>query len=262
MYRTLKAEAILKETETLNQRVSERFPGRGISQVSSELTEVVRESKSRAVDIASPNWWLRIGITLLIALVILILFSAFRSIRFDIDLSLDLGEFLAIIDSGINDFLLVGAALYFLISLEIRYKRNRALKALHELRSMAHVIDMHQLTKDPERVLRQGWEATQSSPKETLSPFLLTRYLDYCSEMLSIIGKIASLYVQDFDDEVALAAVNEIEGLTTGLSRKIWQKIMIIQGNIQAGEGFKRPESISKTTNLAEIQPSTQDTPE
>ena len=31
-----------------------------------------------------------------------------------------------------------------------------------------------------------------------------------------------------FDDAVALAAVNEIENLTTGLSRKIWQKIMIL----------------------------------
>jgi hypothetical protein len=88
---------------------------------------------------------------------------------------------------------------------------------------------MHQLTKDPERVLRKTWESTPSSPKETMSPFLLTRYLDYCSEMLSILGKIAALYVQNFDDEVALAAVNEIEGLTTGLSRKIWQKIMILR---------------------------------
>jgi hypothetical protein len=97
------------------------------------------------------------------------------------------------------------------------------------------VIDMHQLTKDPERVLRTDWESTPSSPTETMSPFLLTRYLDYCSEMLSILGKVAALYVQDFDDEVALAAVNEIEALTTGLSRKIWQKIMILQ-EAQLGE--------------------------
>jgi hypothetical protein len=34
--------------------------------------------------------------------------------------------------------------------------------------------------------------------------------------------------VQKFDDPVALAAVNEVEDLTTGLSRKIWQKIMIL----------------------------------
>jgi hypothetical protein len=46
--------------------------------------------------------------------------------------------------------------------------------------------------------------------------------------MLSLIGKLAALYVQKFDDPVALAAVNDVEQLTTGLSRKIWQKIMIL----------------------------------
>jgi hypothetical protein len=44
------------------------------------------------------------------------------------------------------------------------------------------------------------------------------------------------LYVQYFDDPVVLATVNEIETLTTGLSRKIWQKIMIIH---QLEEGLK-----------------------
>ena len=42
-------------------------------------------------------------------------------------------------------------------------------------------------------------------------------------------GKIASIYSQSFADSQAVAAVNEIETLTTGLSRKIWQKIMILQ---------------------------------
>ena len=46
--------------------------------------------------------------------------------------------------------------------------------------------------------------------------------------MLSLIGKVAALYAQRFNDPVALSAVDEIEDLTTGLSRKIWQKIMII----------------------------------
>jgi hypothetical protein len=35
---------------------------------------------------------------------------------------------------------------------------------------------------------------------------------------------------------VALAAVNEVEDLTTSLSRKIWQKIMIINSDaVKAG---------------------------
>lgn len=228
--RSLDPEAILKESETLNARVLERFPGRGITRVSSEVAQVAREARAQAARIATPNWWLRIGIGVLILVILLILFSAVRSIRFDFNQNLDLAEFLAILDAGFNDLFLVGAALFFLIRFEIRLKRNRALAALHELRSLAHVIDMHQLTKDPERVQRDIRDSTPSSPKETLTPFQLTRYLDYCSEMLSILGKIASLYVQNFDDEVALAAVNEIETLTTGLSRKIWQKIMILRG--------------------------------
>lgn len=106
-------------------------------------------------------------------------------------------------------------------------KRNRSLDSLNELRALAHVIDMHQLTKEPEHVLNRGKD-TESSPKRELDGFLLGRYLDYCSEMLSIIGKLAALYVQDFDEAVVLGAVNEIESLASGLSRKIWQKIMII----------------------------------
>ena len=48
-----------------------------------------------------------------------------------------------------NIIVLMGAALFFLVTIEDRLKRRRALTALHELRSIVHVIDMHQLTKDP-----------------------------------------------------------------------------------------------------------------
>ena len=106
-------------------------------------------------------------------------------------------------------------------------KRGRALKAIHELRSIAHIIDMHQLTKDPERLLHRGKD-TQSSPKRTMTQFELSRYLDYCAEMLSMTSKVAALYVQGFEDDVAVAAVNDIENLTNGMSRKIWQKLMIL----------------------------------
>jgi len=131
------------------------------------------------------------------------------------------------VEAGINDLVFVGVAIYFLATLEARIKRQRALKAIHELRALAHIVDMHQLTKDPHVILSPG-PATRSSPKRTMTDFELSRYLDYCSEMLSLIGKVAALYVQRFDDPVALSAVNEMEDLTTGLSRKIWQKIMIL----------------------------------
>jgi hypothetical protein len=101
------------------------------------------------------------------------------------------------------------------------------LAALHELRSVAHVIDMHQLTKDPDSARRPDL-ATPSSPKRTLDRFELSRYLDYCSEMLSVTTKLAALYAQESDDTLVLGAVREIEGMAGALSSKIWQKIMII----------------------------------
>ena len=56
----------------------------------------------------------------------------------------------------------------------------------------------------------------------------LESYLDYCSEMLSIVSKLAALYAQNLDDAVVLSAVDEVEGLASRLSSKIWQKIIIL----------------------------------
>ena len=45
---------------------------------------------------------------------------------------------------------------------------------------------------------------------------------------MAIISKVAALYVQDFPDASAVAAVDQIETLCSGLSQKIWQKIMVL----------------------------------
>ena len=130
-------------------------------------------------------------------------------------------------ESGINDVVLVGAGVFFLLTLETRIKRRRALTAIRELRAIAHIIDMHQLTKDPEPILRTG-PPTAHSPKRSMTPFELSRYFDYCSETLAIVSKVGALYVQAFPDTVALDAVDDLEDLCAGLSRKIWQKIMVL----------------------------------
>jgi hypothetical protein len=136
-------------------------------------------------------------------------------------------EFVQVIEAGFNSLVLIGATILFLVTLEVRVKRSRALKAVHELRSLVHIVDMHQLTKDPERVLWKGPD-TASSPKREMTTFQLNRYLDYCSEMLDLTGKIAALYVDNFADSQAVSAVNDLETLTNGMTRKVWQKIMIL----------------------------------
>lgn len=227
-YRSLDAKRIVENAEQLSQRVEERFSGRGIYRIAQEVRQVAQEAQQRADWIARPHWGLRFGVLLLLGLLgggfVLATISVIGWVEIG---TLDIASLLEAINNGVNDILLLGAGIFFLVTFESRIKRGRALAALHELRSLSHVIDMHQLTKDPERLLSRG-NPTANSPVEVMNSFELSRYLDYCSEMLSILGKVAALYVQNFDDSVALSAVNEIEVLTTGLSRKIWQKIMIL----------------------------------
>ena len=150
---------------------------------------------------------------------------------------------MTVLDASTNLVVVLGAGLLFVLTFETRMKRKRALRLIHQLRSIAHVIDMHQLPKDPERVTDRTGALTASSPEREFTAFELTRYLDYCSEMLSLTGKIAALCVKDFADSVTLSAVNEIEALTTGLSRKIWQKVTIVQSI----HGISRREKIENT---------------
>jgi hypothetical protein len=129
------------------------------------------------------------------------------------------------LDAAVNDVIFLGLALFFLFSLESRSKRRVALRGLNDLRSIAHVIDMHQLTKDPEIEWRL---ASSADEPRTMTRVELARYLDYCSELLSITSKLAALHLQAFSDPIVLDSVNGIQALTLGLSGKIWQKIMIL----------------------------------
>jgi hypothetical protein len=118
----------------------------------------------------------------------------------------------------------LAAVFFFCYTLETRLKRYRALKALHQLRAMAHIIDMHQLDKDPElSALTTGPDAGK-----ILTADQMTRYLVCCTELLSLVSKLGQLYIQGFPDAQAMSAVDQFEALTTGLSQKIWQKLMIL----------------------------------
>ncbi len=223
-YHQLDPDKITQTLLSLSKRIDERFSGSGLFGVSQKLHEVGTRAKRQANWIARPIYWLRFIIMLLICALIGLIVLAVMNV--EVNRQIKLVEFIQVVEAGINDMVLVSLAIFFLATAERRIKRVRALRSLHELRSIAHLIDMHQLTKDPDRL---HWENKGVvAAKVKLTPFQLTRYLDYCSEMLSLVGKIAVLYVQDFDDPVALSAVNDVENLTTGLSRKIWQKLMVI----------------------------------
>ena len=225
-YRALDPDKLIRTTEKLVQRIGERFPDAGLYRVSQELLDTAHMVAAKSAALRRPIAWVRVVDGVIVVMILVLLVVTFLRVELRLT-GIGVFDFIQVLEAGINDVILIGAALFFLLTLEKRIKRGRALKDLHELRSLAHVVDMHQLTKDPDRLMTQR-PSTASSPQHTLSPHDLGRYLDYCSELLAIIGKLAALYVQDFDDGVVLASVDEIESLTNGLSRKIWQKLMIL----------------------------------
>jgi hypothetical protein len=226
MARVLDADKILATIERLATRVRERFPTAGLNRVVQELQGLAKDTRARATWVRRPNVPLRFAAGLVTAGLLVVLVAAARFLQVPGRVE-NVGSLMQALEATVNDVVFVGIAIWFLLTIEARWKRRVALRGIHELRSLAHVVDMHQLTKDPEHVLGLG-PATTSSPERVLTRFELARYLDYCSEMLSLTSKLAALYVQTFDDRTVLAAVSDVQALTTGLSNKIWQKIMIL----------------------------------
>ncbi|MDX2120198.1 MAG: hypothetical protein SF070_03930 [Gemmatimonadota bacterium] len=238
-FRSLDPALIVGTAHTLERRIAERFPQSGLSRVAADLAQVAEETSARITVLRQPRWGIRLATGVVVLLLLTVVAFAILALGRPAALT-DLGAFVQLLESAINDVVFLGIAIAFLVTIEGRLRRREALAALHELRSLVHIVDMHQLTKDPDQFLPDR-APTTSSPERLLTPGQLTRYLDYCSEMLSIAGKVAALYAQQLDDPVVLAAVNELEALTTGLSSKIWQKIVILGTTVRTPLGPSIP---------------------
>jgi hypothetical protein len=236
----------------LRRRIAARFPESGLSGVAAELVQLAEANEETLRQLRRPLWWLRGLIGLAVTAVAAI--GLWAAVQLAPIARSGVGGFADAVqglEAATNEIILLSLLLLFLVSLENRFKRRTTLRMLHRLRSLAHVIDMHQLTKDPDSVLRST-APTIDSPERTLSQAQLARYLDYCSELLALISKLAALLAQHQQDAVVLSAVNDIETLTSGLSRKIWQKITIldIAANLPSiDEGRLRDESAAGSTS-------------
>ncbi len=226
MFRELNPQRIIETSELLHKRIHERFPSSGLSRIALEAIEVAKAADQVSLWLSRPIIWVRAAVGVAVALLAFLVIVALRVVKIDMT-GVGFSETAQGVEAAINNTVFVGVAIYFLLGVETRIKRARAMKELHVLRSMAHVVDMHQLTKDPERP-QAGSHDTASSPRRDLTPFQLTRYLDYSSELLAILSKVAAIYVQRFNDSETVRAASDIEDLTVGLSRNIWQKIMIL----------------------------------
>lgn len=232
----LDPDKIVETIAVLRRRIDERFPGSGLGNVCATLLDIGERTKERLDWVERPHLGLRAATWLMAALLVLgaaaaalALVEAIRVHGADDPYSL-----VQAVESGMQEVVFVGVVLAFLLTLESRLKRKRALGFMRELRAVAHLVDMHQLTKDPHRITVSAPD-TASSPRRELTPQELGRYLDYCSEMVSLTAKVAALYAQRFDDAVVLQAVDEVEDLTTGIAGKTWQKITMLDAGPATG---------------------------
>lgn len=225
-YTRLGADQVLATIDRLHGRIGARFPGRNLAQVAAAVAQAARELRDRR-----PPTWLRVLRRASQVLILALLIAAPTAIAIAVIDGLAnqarAVDWLGIGESAINDLVFVGIAILFLWALPQRIQRNRDLAVLNRLRSVAHVIDMHQLTKDPDRFLAD-YRETAATVDPGLDPTQMSHYLDYCSELLSLVGKIAALLAEDTSDAAVLSGVQGVEQLTTGLSRKIWQKIALL----------------------------------
>lgn len=228
-FEKVQAAPVLATVRRLEERIGARFPGRGVHRVSGELAQLIETVASSTASVRGRRSWLRpasrLGILAVVLATAIVLVLAVRAATVDAP---DSGlEWLPLLESAVNDLVFAAIAIWFLYSVPERLQRDGLLELLHRLRSMAHIVDMHQLTKDPER-LRTSFRPTGASVAMDLSREELEHYLDYCSELLSLIGKAAALCAEESRDSLVLDTVSTIETLTVSLERKIWQKIAVL----------------------------------
>lgn len=231
-FRTIDPDKLILTVSKLADRVEDEFPASGLSAVANEVVVVAEGTVARVEEIEKPRIFLRVmvGILVVAALAGPFLFSVLLTFSEKVN---NLGDFLEATDAGLHLLLILTGGVIFLVGLENRLKRNQALEALAEFRSLAHLVDLHQINKDPGLDRMVPPEPDERTVK---SDEALANYLDFSGDLLSIIGKLAAFYAQSLRDRVVLDAVNEIETLSSSLSNKLWLKILVLR-EMMRGEG-------------------------
>ncbi|MCE1173987.1 MAG: hypothetical protein LWW77_05180 [Propionibacteriales bacterium] len=226
-YERLDADAVAATAQRLAVRIKARFPDRNLGEVAERVVVVTSEVERTSARSTLMRVLRVVGLVLIVVLVAAAVASLAALL---LELFGQAGStlgWLQAVETSVNDLVFAGVAIAFLWLLPARVERARILGELHRLRSLAHVIDMHQLTKDPER-FDVDYAPTHQSVKVGLNSHQMASYLEYCSELLSLVAKTAALYAERTTDGAVLATISDIENLTTGMSRKIWQKLALL----------------------------------
>lgn len=215
-------QKIVISLKQLVLRIEERFPGSGLLHLANDITADIEKIPQSIENINhAPKY-----IGFLKLLVILLIFGTMAGLVSQIEITKDFwtaGVFSQVFSSLVQLVVYLSVLVIFVFSYEKKIKLKKALSCINSYREFAHLIDLHQLAKDPATFMKD-YKPGRASRKNELGKFSMSRYLAYCNELLSLLGKATALYVHNFPDEALMAAADQIEDLTTGLSIRIWQK--------------------------------------
>ena len=169
MYRALDADKIIATIDLLQRRIDERFPALDLAAVAGDLSAAARDTEAKAKALARPHILIQLAVSLVIvAFIGLIIFAL---LNIPAPTNTEATNIVQTLEAIANLAVLAGALLLFLVTLQKRIKRHEALKALHQLRSLVHVIDMH----GPMAGLRHRHQSLH--PRTS---FELSQILSYC----------------------------------------------------------------------------------
>ncbi len=225
----LAADHVGSTVAQLERRIHARFGERGLTKAVRDLGQLVDRVQTEAgeshVRLRRTTLAARATSVTIVAATLFALVFSLRSAV--IEGLAHTADWVPLVESVVNELVFAAIAVLFLWAMPERLERRALLRLLHRLRSLAHVIDMHQLSKDPEQV-SPTYVSTAESARHGLDADQMYHYLNYCSEMLSLTAKTAALCAEHSTDGVVLETISTIETLTTELSNKIWQKISLL----------------------------------
>jgi hypothetical protein len=208
---------IIETTENLARNISEKLPGSSLAGLAVELAQIAHATFERARQARRPIYSIRVLSLLAISASLLGLWYLLSHIHARWEFGGTITEVFEAADAGFNLLVLLAGALWFLVTIENRIKRKKALEFIEELREFIHVIDVTQLyytplVYDPE-----------PAPARISLTFDYTYFL-FCTQMLAVISNLAALYTRGAAGDSILRAASEVEQLSNAISVKLLSK--------------------------------------
>jgi hypothetical protein len=207
---------IVQTAENLARSISDKLPESTLASLAAELAAIARATDERARQARRPIYAIRCVSLLAIGASLVGIFYLLGHIHTRWDFG-TITEFFEATDAGFNLLILLAGALWFLVTIEERVKRTRALASLGELREFIHVIDVTQLYYTPDL-----YKVDPASSRTSLN--LDYTYLLFCTQMLAVISNLAPLYTRGATGDSIWRAASDVEMLANAIATKLVSK--------------------------------------